>query len=64
MNFNVNYENGPSAEANENPRKPQRRKVRRAINWSDLTLDIEWLLNGLVQQLAAKDAAADRFERS
>lgn len=33
----------------------------RAILWSDATLNIDWLLNGLVPLLAAKDAAAVAF---
>src|SRR5574343_430585 len=33
----------------------------RAILWNDVTLKIEWPLNGLTPQLAAKDAAALAF---
>ena len=33
----------------------------RAIIWNDATLKIDWPLNGLVPQLAAKDAAAVAF---
>jgi dTDP-4-dehydrorhamnose 3,5-epimerase len=33
----------------------------RAIIWNDATLSIDWPLNGLVPQLAAKDAAAVAF---
>lgn len=33
----------------------------RAIKWNDATLNIKWPLNGLVPQLAAKDAAAVGF---
>lgn len=33
----------------------------RAILWNDATLDIDWPLNGMVPQLAAKDAAAVAF---
>ena len=33
----------------------------RAIIWNDATLNIDWPLNGLVPQLAAKDAAAVAF---
>lgn len=33
----------------------------RAILWNDATLNIDWPLNGLVPQLAAKDVAADKF---
>lgn len=34
----------------------------RAIIWNDEMLNIEWPLNCMVPQLAAKDAVADRFE--
>ena len=33
----------------------------RSILWNDATLNIDWPLNGLVPQLAAKDAAAVAF---
>ena len=33
----------------------------RAIRWNDATLKIDWPLNGLTPQLAAKDAAAVAF---
>ena len=33
----------------------------RAILWNDVTLKIDWPLNGLTPQLAAKDAAAAAF---
>ena len=33
----------------------------RAIRWNDATLKIDWPLNGLAPQLAAKDAAAVKF---
>ena len=36
-------------------------KHERSIIWNDATLNIEWPLDGLVPQLAAKDAAAVAF---
>jgi len=39
-------------------------KHERAIIWDDVTLNINWPLNGMVPTLAAKDAVALRFDEA